>query len=179
MKIRENWGKVSKFDKTKVEKELKNRFKGLDVSEEDFFEISKYKTSKGDILYTPDANVKGWLYVGHAAIVYNSEETVEAWSDGVKKMKNDWPAKWDNMAAMWVSGAEGSDYNSVGNYAYRQIGKPYNYVVYDYEREDQFYCSQLVWRAWYNRGWDLDDNRFIIFPSDIYNDDDTVVFYEQ
>ena len=82
------------------------------------------------------------------------------------------------MAEMWVSRAEGTDYSSAASYAYQQIGKPYNYDFFDYTRTDKFYCSQLVWKAWKNRGWDLNDGS-VIFPSDIYEDDDSVMFYEQ
>lgn len=36
-----------------------------------------------------------------------------------------------------------------------QVGKPYNWNFFDITTTSKFYCSQLAWRAWYNRGWIL------------------------
>ena len=66
------------------------------------------------------------------------------------------------------------------NYAMAQEGKPYIIPLIPTAvkwREDTFYCSQLVWRAWYNVSSDFDVSLGFLFtwvsPADIVVSDKT------
>ena len=37
------------------------------------------------------------------------------------------------------------------DWAYTQIGKPYNWNYFDRKTKDSYYCSQLVWRAYLDK----------------------------
>ncbi|GHU44704.1 hypothetical protein FACS1894193_13430 [Bacilli bacterium] len=73
-----------------------------------------------------------------------------------------------------------------GRWAGRQVGKPYNNdFAGDIRRTDKFYCSQLVWAAYYySCGYDLDLPRYNtpgtwrIHPKEIY-DADTALIYRK
>lgn len=73
-----------------------------------------------------------------------------------------------------------------GRWAGRQVGKPYNNdFAGDIRRTDKFYCSQLVWAAYYySCGFDLDLTRYNTFgtwrihPKEIY-DADTALIYRK
>ncbi|GAB2021915.1 hypothetical protein RyT2_09890 [Pseudolactococcus yaeyamensis] len=73
-----------------------------------------------------------------------------------------------------------------GRWAGRQVGKPYNNdFAGDIRRTDKFYCSQLVWAAYYySCGYDLDLTRYNTFgtwrihPKEIY-DADTALIYRK
>lgn len=73
-----------------------------------------------------------------------------------------------------------------GRWAGNQVGKPYNSdFAGDIRRTDKFYCSQLVWAAYYySCGYDLDLTRYNtlgtwrIHPKEIY-DADTALIYRK
>jgi hypothetical protein len=65
----------------------------------------------------------------------------------------------------------------VAEYALAQIGKPYNLNFLDPEREDAFYCSQLVYKAYQQLGINLNTGlamehlpgtNAIIYPQEIW-----------
>ncbi|MDH5543364.1 MAG: YiiX/YebB-like N1pC/P60 family cysteine hydrolase [Nitrospinota bacterium] len=69
---------------------------------------------------------------------------------------------------------------SVANYCLAQVnaGKPYNLNFLDSEREDSFYCSQLVYKAYQKHGINLNTEKdvpqipftkSIIFPQEIWS----------
>jgi len=64
------------------------------------------------------------------------------------------------------------------DYALAQIGKPYNLNFLDPEREDAFYCSQLIYKAYQQVGVDLNTGlamehlpgtNAIIYPQEIWS----------
>ena len=66
----------------------------------------------------------------------------------------------------------------VAEYCLAQVGKSYNLNFLDPGREDAFYCSQLVYKAYLRRGIDLNTGlsietvpgtNQIIFPQEIWN----------
>lgn len=66
---------------------------------------------------------------------------------------------------------------AVANYALQQLGKPYNLNFLNPEREDAFYCSQLVYKAYQQVGLDLNTGlsmeqlpgtNAIIYPQEIW-----------
>lgn len=107
-----------------------------------------YPSRKGIILVT-DVKVSGIVPTGHAAIVYNGTYCVESVAEGVVLGKNNWNTQYQNCAAAAVEGTTFAQDEAVGNWCYRQIGKPYNWSYYNISRRDAFYCAQLVW-AGYN-----------------------------
>ncbi len=63
------------------------------------------------------------------------------------------------------------------DYALGQVGKPYNLNFLDPEREDAFYCSQLIYKAYQQVGVDLNTglamerlpgSNLIIYPQEIW-----------
>lgn len=63
----------------------------------------------------------------------------------------------------------------------RQIGKPYNLVIFNKGTTRKFYCSQLVWRAWLEQGFNLDwfdYGRYEpVYPFELYLSKKTVQYY--
>jgi cell wall-associated NlpC family hydrolase len=66
---------------------------------------------------------------------------------------------------------------TVARYALQQLGKPYNLNFLNPEREDAFYCSQLVYKAYQQVGLDLNTGlsmeqlpgtNAIIYPQEIW-----------
>ncbi|MBU8715344.1 MULTISPECIES: YiiX/YebB-like N1pC/P60 family cysteine hydrolase [Brevibacillus] len=122
----------------------------------------------GDILITYDNETSGWNH-GHAAIVRKSNDyIVEAWpKEGVRVYKNNWGSRFDSAYKFYVKGADDSDFTNAQKYAYSQLGKPYQLNVQKHFT-DAYYCSQLVWKAWYEQGFDVDaDGGFLVTPADI------------
>ena len=106
-----------------------------------------YPTRKGIILVT-DVKVSGVVPTGHAAIVYSQDYCVESVAEGVVLGRNNWYSQYKNCAAAAVKGTTFAQDEAVGNWCYRQIGKPYNWSYYDISRRDAFYCAQLVWAGY-------------------------------
>lgn len=122
----------------------------------------------GDILITYDNETSGWNH-GHAAIVRkNNDYIVEAWpKEGVRVYKNNWGNRFDSAYKFYVKGADDTDFNNAQKYAYSQLGKPYQLNVQKHFT-DAYYCSQLVWKAWYEQDFDVDaDGGFLVTPADI------------
>jgi hypothetical protein len=63
------------------------------------------------------------------------------------------------------------------NYARAQIGKPFNWLLVWKWKTDEFYCSQLVWRAWYENSINLSANWFTASPSEIMNSNYSQIAY--
>lgn len=87
-----------------------------------------------------------------------------------------WKWDWGNTGFKF-SEASDSSHRKAAEYAIRQVGKDYNFFVFNKFWTDSFYCSSLVWRSWYqvNTKYDLD---FIVtdtwcFPGDVVNSFDT------
>jgi len=137
----------------------------------------------GDILITQDVDTcKDWI--GHAGIVStDSSYTMESWpeayspisEDGVQVYDNDW-SEYSPTWGLRVYYANSGDYDDAAEYAEDQEGKEYNWIFINRTRTDKFYCSQLVWRSWLEQGFDTDDEGPIVWPADLYYDDDTYCF---
>ncbi|AKM17707.1 Uncharacterized distant relative of cell wall-associated hydrolases [[Flavobacterium] thermophilum] len=133
--------------------------------------------TNGDILITYDSESSGWNH-GHAAIVrWDGEYIIEAWpGEGVRYYVNNWKTRWKTWKGLWVKGAMGEDYTSAQSYARAQIGEPYSLTATK-GQSSKWYCSLLVWKAWENRGFDLDDDGgIIVTPSDLDQDSETITY---
>jgi uncharacterized protein YycO len=143
--------------------------------------------SYGDILVTLDGTSNGsmgWAG-GHAGVVHTDKEyVIESFGNkskelnGVRKWPNDWENRYKHIRGLYVSGAGPEHYQQAANYSQDQLGKSYNYNFFNKKTTAKFYCSQLVWRAWMNNGYDLDDGG-AVWPIDLIESPNTKVFYSK
>lgn len=93
---------------------------------------------------------------------------------------------------VWQVGIKGTTVQQdwkAGEWAGKQVGKPYNKNVFgDIRRTDKFYCSQLVWAAYYYTcGYDLDmgannsgnGKTWRIHPKEILDHPGTAIIYRK
>lgn len=140
-----------------------------------------YPTRKGVVLVTDD-KYKGIIPTGHAAIVYSSSRVVESLENGVVTGANDWNTSKSTCYGLSVIGTSTSEDKEAANWCYDQLGKPYNWNYFNTSTRDKFYCSQLVWAAFYdNFGIDLSMSAFgsAIHPSELVDSSNTNIIYEK
>ncbi|GAB6091503.1 hypothetical protein JCM12856_30970 [Spirochaeta dissipatitropha] len=87
-----------------------------------------------------------------------------------------WVWNWANSGYVYTE-ASTSKHNSAGNYAIAQIGKPFNWIIPNKWTTDAFYCSQLVWRAWQQQGYNLSPSSPWASPVSIMNHSGTRVVF--
>ncbi|WP_051272054.1 YiiX/YebB-like N1pC/P60 family cysteine hydrolase [Shimazuella kribbensis] len=141
----------------------------------------------GDILVTLDGTSAGFEWAGgHTGVVSDvpgyvvesfGNKSIE--KNGVRHWVNDWKTRYKKVKALWVEGATLNDYAYAASYNREQIGKAYNYNFFNIKTTTRFYCSQLVWRAWYNRGWDLNYGGSAVWPVDLIKSPHTIAYYSQ
>lgn len=140
----------------------------------------------GDILVTLDGASSGsfaWAG-GHAGLVENSTYVIEAFGNkgsslnGVRRWSNNWTTRYVHFKGLKVNNATSTQYLNAKNIGVSHIGKPYNYNFFNITTTSSFYCSQLVWRAWYNQGYDLNDGG-AVWPVDLIESPQTYAFYTQ
>lgn len=134
--------------------------------------------SKGDILISVDS------ITDHVAVVYDKYLVIEAHPNNVggkvSYRDNNWKARYNKIKGMYVSGTTTQKYNAV-NFAKNQIGDPYSLAL-SRSDESRWYCSKLVWRAFYKQGIELEGRTFeprgdFVTPGDILDSPNTRVFY--
>jgi len=140
-----------------------------------------YPTRSGVILVTAD-KYKGLIPTGHAAIIWSSKTVVESLSNGVTTGKNDWNTTKSTCYGVAVSGTTAVQDSAAANWAYKQIGKPYNWNYLDKWTRSKFYCSQLIYAAYkdlYNI--DLDTSAFgsAIHPLELVSSSKTYTIYQK
>lgn len=154
-------------------------------------DYSKYNllkvVKKGDIVF----DAKGGLGVtGHIAIVeglyYSSTystyyiRVIEAIEDGVcRGVLDDYRVDERASSVYRVSGATSTDVNNAVSFCVGQLGKDYGDLTnksYSSTTE-KWYCSELVWAAYYNQGIDIETTGILdeprITPRDIIRSDIT------
>lgn len=177
-----------KFDLKRVQAEAKRRNMNVNqlVQKQEMGAMAGSIGKPGDILVTlkgKSSSSFAWAG-GHAGIVSDvSGYVVESFGNkgdlnGVRHWPNDWATRYSHVRGLWVSGANTTHYNNAAAYARSQIGKPYNYNFFNVSTTNSFYCSQLVWRAWYNQGWDLNDG-LAVWPVDLVESPHTIIFYSK
>lgn len=151
----------------------------------------RYETlgTDGDIIVTLMLNSSSSGIAGHAAIVSrNDDVTIESYSKsfspkrihGVAEYTNNWNIEPGTLLLRVVN-AKDHHYTVASTYAEAQIGKPYNGNFFNKNRTDQFYCSQLVWRAWLNAGFDIEKGTIpnaVIAPADLVNSPNTRLIHK-
>ncbi|SDJ06049.1 YiiX/YebB-like N1pC/P60 family cysteine hydrolase [Alteribacillus bidgolensis] len=147
--------------------------------------------SYGDVLVTLDSSSSSGYFGGHAAIVsdYSDNWTLESFmagfssqspdEDGVMWQINNWKTRYDTVAGYWPQASGSSDYKEAALYAENQLHEPYNTDFTNKWNTSKWYCSQLVWRAWYEQGVDIDGvTNGVIFPKDITKSNNVYAFYD-
>lgn len=140
-----------------------------------------YPTYKGTILVTAD-KFSGLIPTGHAAIIFRYDTVIESLANGVTWGPNDWNCSKQTAYAADVKGITSLQAQAAANWCYNQEGKPYNYSFLDTMTRDKFYCSQLVWAAFYDLyGIDISTADFgsIIYPIEILNSPNVQVVYRK
>jgi len=122
---------------------------------------------KGEVLITADAARSSLGNLGHAAIDYDSYSNMSSFPDtGVKYYSNqDW-AGYNSMGVIGGSSVGAAAVDDVNKY----WGCSYNYIFTNKYRTDAFYCSQLVWRGFFDKGVDLSPTTTYCAPMQIWTD---------
>ena len=107
-----------------------------------------YPTEKGMILVTSDWSCG--LPTGHVAIVWDEGHVIEARTPGVVWGTNDWMSSCSEVYGIRVKGVTAEQAAAAADWCRQQIGKAYNYNYLDKRTREKFYCSQLVWAAFYD-----------------------------
>lgn len=172
--------------------ELSGELQTLENTNASLASTSSKLGTYGDVLVTMDlSSASSGGIGGHAAIVSEHSDywTVESFaiffspqdpnSEGVQWHVNDWKTRYNTVAGYHVYGVTLTDYENAGKYAEAQIRKSYNFSFLDKKRTDSFYCSQLVWRAWFNQGVDIDGNGGLaVWPVDFTKSSNLVAFHK-
>lgn len=140
-----------------------------------------YPIRKGCILVTDD-KYKGVIPTGHAAIIYSRNQVVESLENGVVVGANDWNISKKTCYGLSVIGTSGFQDEEAADWCYDQLGKPYNWTYYNPWKKSEFYCSQLVWAAfYYNFDIDLSTWKFgeAIHPSELVESSNTRIIYKK
>lgn len=100
---------------------------------------------------------------------------------GVDYTPNNWETRYNELKGLVVIGATAEEKAAAVSYATQQIGEPYD-ITSGHWTEDEWYCSKLVWRAWYEQGYDIEGRYFEprgthVTPGDILDSPLTSVFY--
>ncbi len=190
---------LAKKDELKIKEALNSDtafIKEVQNGPADLLKSSSALGTVGDILVTYSFTSLGadWGATGHAAIVNkDNSQTIESFpsffgwgshEDGVRIYPNNWK-DYKKVYGVRVSDASLSDYENAASYAKAQADaeKPYNYNFFHKAKTSAFYCSQLVWRAWKNQGYEVDrlnlGNWDPVSPAELVGAKGTYVFYHK
>lgn len=140
----------------------------------------------GDILITKATHTLGWRH-GHAAIVTdaNTGETLEAVTYGCESSFQN-VSKWEKYPSLLILRPKDEKVakNAAKFAKNKLVGVDYGLFVgllskdkQDMEVIDTTHCSHLVWQAYKAVGMDIDDDGWLVLPSDIAADDDLGVMF--
>lgn len=144
---------------------------------------------KGDLIFEAKG---GFGITAHIAIVegiyYSSTHNqyyiriIEAIDQGVvRSVLDDQRVNDKDVIILRVSGASNSQINNSVNFCTGQLGKAYklDFAKDTSPNEKDWYCSELVWAAYYNQGINIETSALInepgVTPRDIRNSNNTSV----
>lgn len=130
---------------------------------------------------------------GHAAIITNEEHwyggnvIVEATgmsSDPEYNVVTETYNYWldydyqyrDSFIGIRVKGATEEAYEKYADWAYEQVGMPYN-TTFIFNTKNSFYCSDLVSRGWEEQGYNLNEDVIVTTINDIVSSNDAYIFF--
>lgn len=113
----------------------------------------------------------------HAAMVDSDPTKVlEVFPDGVQNRENDWRTRYKKILVLRPKTNEETIKGAI-EYGHTKINTPFNFDLFNKTTTDRFYCSQFVWRCYFNNGLDLDRNGGqAVFPYDFISDKTTIVY---
>lgn len=161
---------------------LKNQDSNI-IEQRRIDEANRFKQSRatwehrGAIFVTGDSKFSGWAH-GHAGIgtatVGSVIEAANA-ATGIVTFPNRVATYWSkkNSSILGVTGATSTNYSNAFIYANSKLG-PNNYG-FDPLNPNDFYCSELVYYAWKNQGYQLGPAVGLVAPSDLYRTSKTYV----
>jgi cell wall-associated NlpC family hydrolase len=142
-----------------------------------------------------------WMFFGpyndHCAIYIGNNTFVEAAAQGVRANDYSYFYYWTkNMVFLRVKTANESQKLAAAAWAISKIGLPYQVCFkfpwfslkianssLRFPTAHEFYCSELLWAAYYNQGIDIDQNGWTIpwwaTGNDILSDDNVEVIYKE
>jgi hypothetical protein len=147
-------------------------------------DVRLWRWSPGDVFWADGTAVDGAIGIGHVGLVdaylepstivdsnpANPNQGVDIWRD-----MNAWARRytevrqysptlqWDPVALRnagntfypGVAATQSISRVSTVQYARNRLGLPYNYAFYDPFRTNSFYCSSLIWRSYYESGFNI------------------------
>lgn len=133
------------------------------------------RNMKGAILVTKDNLTGLFPFVGHAAIILNSRQVIQASPfGGVHYGPNDWDTSKVTCYCVIPKNATQKNCNDAANWAQKQIGKNYNVLFNTWKnlKAKNFYCTQIIWAAYYitNKIDIAPKHPQILFPVNLLND---------
>lgn len=133
----------------------------------------------GDIILEPDRA----LGFGHTSMVHRWETHVYEALAGEKSQINKLDRVWYDTSSrqrwMYVPKYSYDFRRNAANQGDNYLNLPYSLTA-GKDDNTAFYCSKLNWRQYKDVGVDLDvDIGAIVFPSDILNHPDTIVYISQ
>lgn len=190
-------GTTDDFDKAVEEKYKKQ---GITVKNKVKTAGSSHKAIgiKGDIIVDArqgsNSSSNAYWSVGHSALVSkNTSYTIESFA-------KDWAPKsrivggkqksgpemyynrWGGYSKVYLLRAKGrtaSKAEKAYAYAKKQVtsNKPYSYQFLNKKRTSHFYCSSLVWRAWYEQSINIDYVKYdsVVTPLELVKSNNTVI----
>lgn len=124
------------------------------------FYLKGYKNKTGTILVTPD-KFKNVLPIGHAAIVKDKKYVYEATAQGVIRGNNNWHKIKKRHFGLRVKSLNDTKHLKSLSYIKKQLYKKYNFNFLNTKTRKKFYCSHLIWAAFYdNYNINLDTKMF-------------------
>lgn len=138
------------------------------------------KKFSGAILITSDNEIIP--FVGHAGMIINSHQIIESSClEGVHYGPNDWDISKKTCYCSIPKSISKKKSFLAANWSQNQINKKYNYNFFDWKNTDanKFYCSQIIWTAYYKTSQtDLAPNHpLILFPIDLVSNQSTKIIY--
>lgn len=152
---------IANINQINASSNVYNRIINAYIKYKDYRNIDgAYPTTKGSILVTPD-KLKNILPLGHAAIVENKNYVYEATAKGVVRGLNNWNKTKKITFGLKVNNTTSQQLNEVMDYIKKQENKKYNFNFFNTKIRDKFYCSQLIFSAFYDvLDINLDTNLF-------------------
>ncbi|MBU3160052.1 hydrolase [Clostridium frigoris] len=113
----------------------------------------------------------------HAAVVDSDPQKVlEVYQNNVENRENDWRTRYKKILVLRPKTNEETIKGAI-EYGHTQLNKHFNFDFFNKTTTDRFYCSQFVWRCYFNNGIDLDRNGGrAVFPYDLISDKATIVY---
>ena len=138
------------------------------------------KNFSGAILITTDNEIIP--FVGHAGMIINSHQIIESSCfEGVHYGPNDWDISKKTCYCSVPKSISRQKSFLAANWSQNQINKKYNYNFFNWRNAEakKFYCSQIIWTAYYKTcQTDIAPNRpLILFPIDFVSNQATEIIY--